>query len=170
MNPKSLFLALLCTVACAGTRHTAPTTLSNEALPLPVMAHDEVAVDDGPPGITGWVPAIFSNLWDILSMDLGSDYGAGVHVQATNLARIGIGEYADFGLLGIESDVFKCRWHCPLKVERSDHTHEYDSAVWDVGVHFGVGIGGYVMVHTAEIVDWVSVVIGFGYWSLKGDF
>jgi len=168
MNPKSLVLALLCTAGCAVTPPAA--TPPAGSLPLPVIAQDEVVVDEGPPGIAGWIPAIFHNLWDVLSIDLGSNYGAGVHVQATNLARIGIGEYADFGLLGVEGDIFQGRWHCPLKVEQDDGSSHYDSAVWDVGVHFGIGFGGYVMVHTAEIVDWVSVVVGFGYWSLKGEF
>ena len=162
MKSKLLCMALLCTAGCAGTMQ-APPMIHGEA---PALA---VQDDGGPPGIQGWIPGIFDDLWDILSINLGSGYGAGAHVQATNLARIGIGEYADFGLLGVESDIFYGEWHNPVMLENEEGEQAYSSDVWDIGVRAGVGIGGHVTVHTWQIIDFVSSVIGFGYWSLDDD-
>ena len=165
---KLLCMALLCTaVGCAGTKE-APLNYSAEAPSLPAIAAQDGEKEA--PGIQGWIPAIFSNLWDVLSINIGTGYGAGAHVQLTNLARVGIGEYADFGLIGVESDVFYGEWHNPLYLEGEDGEHIYSQDVWDIGARFGIGFGGYFMIHTAEIVDWVSTVIGFGYWSLNEDW
>jgi hypothetical protein len=163
MKSKLLCMALLCTAGCAGTMQAPPTMIHGEA---PALA---VQDEGGPPGIQGWIPGIFDDAWDILSINLGSGYGAGVHLQATNLLRVGIGEYADFGLLGLESDVFYGHWHCPLYLENEEGEEVYMSQVWDFGARFGVGIGGHVTVHTWQILDFVSSVIGFGYWSLDND-
>ncbi len=163
MNAKLLCMALLCTAGCAGTM-TAPPTIHGEA---PALA---VQDDEGPPGIQGWIPGIFDDMWDTLSINIGSGYGAGAHVKLTNLARIGIGDYADFGLLGIERDVFYGEWHNPIYTGNDDDPDAYGGAsLWDIGAKFGVGWGGHVTIHTWEVVDLISSIIGFGYWSIDGD-
>jgi len=162
MNAKLLCMALLCTAGCAGTM-TAPPSIHGEA---PALA---VQDDGGPPGIQGWIPGIFDDAWETLSINLGAGYGAGAHVQLTNLARVGIGEYADFGLLGIESGIFYGEWNCPLYLEDEEGGMSYHSDVWDIGARFGVGWGGHVTIHTWEVIDLISSIVGFGYWSLDGD-
>ncbi len=162
MNSKLLCMALLCTVGCAGTMN-APPVISAEA---PALAVQE---DGGSSGFQGWIPGIFDDAWDILSMNIGSGYGAGVHVQATNILRLGIGEYADFGVLGIESEIFEGTWNCPLYLEDETGERAYHERVWDIGVKFGVGWGGHVTVHTWDIFDFVSSIIGGGFWSLDDD-
>jgi len=163
MNVKLLCMALLCTVGCAGTKNAPPTMIHSEA---PAFA---VQDEEGAPGIQGWIPGIFDDLWDTISINIGSGYGAGAHVQLTNLARIGIGEYADFGLLGVEADVFYGNWHCPVELENEEGESAYSHDVWDIGTRFGVGVGAHFTLHTQQVLDLVTSIIGFGYWSWNGD-
>lgn len=163
MKSKLLCMALLCTAGCAGTMQATPT-IHGEA---PALAVQDAKA--GPPGIQGWIPGIFDDMWDTVSVNIGTGYGAGAHIQITNLARVGIGDYADFGLVGVGSGIFHGNWVNPFHVADANGKEAYSSTIWDAGARVGVGFGAYLTLHTWQVVDLVSSIVGFGYWSLDED-
>ena len=154
---KLLCLALLCTAGCAGTNKT--TMMHGEALTPEAAAM--VAEDGGPPGIQGWIPGIFDDMWDTVSINVGTGYGAGAHFALTNLLRVGVGEYADFGVIGVERGIFEGNWDNPIQLTNDSGEAVYDLAVWDLSAKFGVGWGMHFAVHTAQVFDLFSSVVGF---------
>lgn len=154
---RLLCVALLCAVGCAGT-NTATTTSPLVEPVAPAMHHG------GDGGIENWIPNIFADLWETMSLHLGDEYGWGLHVQATDLFQVGIFDYSDFSVLGVESDIFHGEWACPF-TEREDWRDGFDfSAKVGLG-DFGLGFRARLW----EFVDLLSTIVGFGYWSLDGD-
>ncbi|MHC5209811.1 MAG: hypothetical protein ACYTG2_03740 [Planctomycetota bacterium] len=146
---KRLFcVALLCAVGCSSAAVVEPTPLNGD--------HEGV-------GIQKWIPGAFDDLWEVMDARIGLDYGFGGHVKLTDLARIGIFDHSDFSLVGIERDIFYGEWNFP------DLQAWNNNGSWDLGVKFGVGLGMEGTLHTWELIDFFSSVIGFGYWSLDDD-
>ena len=163
--------SLLFAVGCASVESTQAPVTGELENPVMVADHHEGG-DDDLIGIQKWIPGIFSDLFDILEADIGGDYGFGAHLYFTNFARVGLFDYADFGLVGIESSIFEGEYVNPLvdnrwKRESVDLWEE--APILDLRARFGIGVGVYVGLYTWEIVDFVSSVVGFGYWSLDED-
>lgn len=146
---RFLCVALLCAVGCS----SAPT------------ASEPVTLDDHnkETGIQVWIPGFFADLWETVDARIGMDYGFGAHLKVTDLARIGILDYSDFSLIGIESGIFKGHWQFP----NMDPTAAQHS--WDLSAKVAVGLGAEATLHTWEVVDALSSLVGFGYWSLDND-
>jgi len=151
-----LCVALLCAAGCAGTE----TVATSSPLVEPVAP---VVEDEGEGGIQEWIPNIFADLWETLYVNIGADYGWGVHVQATDLIQIGIFDYSDFNVLGVDKGIFYGEWTCPF-TERDDWRDGLDLSA-ELGVGFGMGFRARLW----EFVDLLSTIVGFGYWSLDGD-
>ena len=139
---RLLCVALLCAVGCS----SAPTA--------------EPAKDGT---IRNWIPGIFADVWDTFEARVGVDYGFGAHMKFTNLARVGIFDYSDFSLLGFDSGVFNGDYVFP------DFNPTHPGGAWDLSAKVGVGFGAEATLHTWEIVDLASSIIGLGYWSLEND-
>ena len=43
------------------------------------------------------------------------------------------------------------------------------NAILDMSAKFGMGFGAGFTLHTWELIDTLSTIVGFGYWSLDGD-
>ena len=155
------FVAMGLLVVAAGCANTAHLPVAAEAAPAPVVAVDDHEGDDDAIGIQTWIPGIFYDLYDIFDADIGSGYGFGAHIHATELARVGIFDHADFSLLGIDKGIFMGEYTVPPMNQKEE--------VWVLGAKFGVGFGAGFSADIWEMIDFVSSVVGFGYWSLDED-
>ncbi|RKY17986.1 MAG: hypothetical protein DRQ55_14475 [Planctomycetota bacterium] len=162
---------LLFAVGCASVENSQPPVML-ELDSAEASAQEHVDDPTKPHGIQTWIPGIFSNLFDIFDADIGGDYGFGVHLYATNFARVGLFDYADFGVVGIESSIFEGEYVNPLVDERwsRDSDDRWDEApILDLRARFGIGVGVYFGFYTWEVFDFASSIVGFGYWSLDDD-
>jgi len=112
-------------------------------------------------GIQNWIPGIFADLYETVDANVGLDYGFGAHAKATELARVGVFDYSDFSVLGFDKEIFHGQWNFPKM--------DQPGSVWDLSATLGVGLGASATVHTWEVLDLISSIIGFGYWSLDED-
>ena len=145
---RLLCIALLSAVGCTSVP-TAP-----EAAAAPAAKEHSWQV---------WIPGFFADLWETVDARIAMDYGFGAHVKFTDLARLGIFDYSDFSLVGIESGIFKGEYHFP----NMDPTTKNGS--WDLSMKLGMGLGAEATLHTWEVVDALSSLVGLGYWSLNDD-
>jgi hypothetical protein len=147
---RLLSVALLCVVAagCATTPVARP------------VATDEM---QGGTGIQDWIPASFADLWETVDARIGMDYGFGAHLKLTDLARIGILDYSDFSLVGIDKGIFHGHYAFPnmMAWERNGS--------WDLSAKLGVGLGAEATLHTWEVVDFASTLLTLNYWSFNND-
>jgi hypothetical protein len=156
---KRLFcVALLCAVGCTSVPVAEPAPAVVD--PAPVVA---VNGDHNEPGLARWIPGIFADLWEVLDARIGLDYGLGAHLKFTDLARIGIFDYSDFSLIGVDSEIFHGEYTFP------DMAAWTKNGSWDFSAAFGVGLGAEFAFHTWEFFDFVSSIVGLGYWSLNDD-
>jgi hypothetical protein len=139
---RLLCVALLCAVGCS----SAPTA--------------EPAKDGT---IRNWIPGIFADLYDTVDARIGLDYGFGAWVKFTDLAHVGIFDYSNFGFFGFDSGIFHGRYELP----NMDPTSKNGS--WDLSGKIGVGLGAEATLHTWEVFDLASSIVGLGYWSLNDD-
>jgi len=146
MRVLPLCVVLLCAVGCS-------------SVPAPEAPAPETAVVEDS-GIQVWIPNFFADLWETFDANIGLDYQMGAHIKFTELARIGIFDYSDFTLLGVDKGIFYGEWNFQ-EPERGHY--------WDLSGTIGVGAGASATLHTWEVLDAVSSLIGFGYWSLDGD-
>ena len=144
---RLLCVALLSAVGC--------TSVPTSAEP-PVAAPKEH-------GIQVWVPGFFADLWETFDARIAMDYGFGAHLKFTDLARIGIFDYSDFSLLGIDRDIFYGRMHWPHR----EGWHMQTS--YDLAVKVGVGLGAEAAIHPYEIVDWLCWTFTAGYYRPSTD-
>lgn len=149
-------IGLLVVTGCAST-NSLPVEAS--AAPAPVVAVDEGG--DDLVGIQTWIPGIFYDLFEIFDADIGAGYGFGMHAQLTELARIGVFDHADFSVLGIDKGIFNGEYTVPPMNQKEN--------VWVVSAKFGIGFGMGFQADIWEVVDFVSSVVGFGYWSFDED-
>ena len=96
---RLLCVALLCAAGCASVPTSAPTSLPAGA---PPTALADSAKEHG---WQVWIPHFFADLWETFDARIGMDYGFGAHIKLTDLARLGIFDYSDFTLIGVESDI-----------------------------------------------------------------
>ena len=141
-------VALLCAVGCSSAPAVEPVPLNDE--------HHRG-------GIQEWVPGAFEDLWEVMDGRIGIDYGFGGSIKLTDLARIGIFDESQFSLFGVESDVFYGECHFP------DLRAWNKNGSWDLSFRFGIGLGMEASLHTWEMLDFFSSVLGFGYYSLNDD-
>jgi hypothetical protein len=155
---RVLCVALLCAAGCASVPTSAPAT-------VPVDAPSAAVMQDGGKerGWQVWIPHFFADLWEIFDARIGMDYGFGAHIKVTDLARLGIFDYSDFSLIGVESDIFKGGYHFP----NMDPTTKNGS--WDLAIKLGVGLGAEASLHTWEIIDCLCTLVTAGYWSPNMD-
>lgn len=113
--------------------------------------------------IRNWIPGIFADLYETVDGHIGMDYGFGAHLKLTDLARIGIFDYSDFTLVGLESGIFHGHYNFP------DMDPRGKNGSWDLTAKLGVGLGASAAIHTWEVVDLLSSIVGLGYWSLNED-
>jgi len=153
---RLLCVALLCAVGCASVPTSAPTSLPAGAPPTALAEGKEH-------GIQVWIPNFFADLWEIFDARIGMDYGFGAHIKLTDLARLGIFDYSDFTLIGVESDIFKGGYHFPnLEAWNKNGS-------WDLSIKLGVGLGAEATIHTWEIIDAISTLVTLDYASFNGD-
>jgi hypothetical protein len=146
---KRLFCValLLCAVGCSSTPAIEPA---------PQEAPQEK-------GWRNWIPGAFADLWEVMDARIGIDYGFGAHVKLTDLARIGIFDYSDFSLVGVESGIFHGHYNFPnLEAWKKNGS-------WDLGIKLGVGLGVEASLHTWEFIDFLSSAVCLGYWSFNDD-
>ena len=151
-------IGLLVATGCAGT---ANLPVEAATAPMPVVAVDHHDGVDDMVGIQTWIPGIFADLWEIFDADIGAGYGFGAHIHATELARLGIFDHSDFSLLGIDKGIFNGEYTLPPMNQKEE--------VWVLGAKFGVGFGAGFSADIWEMIDFVSSVVGFGYWSFDED-
>src|SRR5690242_15754660 len=96
---RLLSVALLCAVGCSSVPAT-PTTKA------PAAGEKEH-------GLQVWVPNFFADLWETFDARIGMDYGFGAHIKLTDLAKIGIFDYSDFSLIGVDKGIFHGQWAFP---------------------------------------------------------
>jgi hypothetical protein len=145
---KRLFcVALLCAVGCTSVPTSEPAPLNGDD------AH----------GIREWIPGACADLWETMDARIGLDYGFGAHIKITDLARIGIFDYSDFSLVGVDRGIFYGNWNFP------DMKAWNNNGSWDFAFKFGIGLGMEGSLHTWELIDFFSSVVGLGYWSLDDD-
>jgi hypothetical protein len=149
---RFLCIALLSAVGC-----TSVPTASAPAAPAPA------ALAAKEHGLQVWVPNFFADLWETVDARVGTDYGFGAAIKLTDLARVGIFDYSDFTLFGIESDIFKGQFHFPNLAAWEKNWS------WDLSAKLGVGFGAEASIHTWEIIDAVSSLVGLGFWSFNDD-
>ena len=155
---RLLCVALLCAVGCASAPTSAPVSLPAGA-PPPAYA-DGGAKEHG---WQVWIPHFFADLWECFDARIGMDYGFGAHIKLTDLARLGIFDYSDFSLIGVESDIFKGGYHFPNLAAWNKN------GSWDLSVKIGVGLGAEATIHTWEIIDAISTLVTLDYYSFNGD-
>jgi hypothetical protein len=149
---RFLCIALLSAVGC-----TSVPTASEPAAPAPTAPAAKEH------GLQVWIPNFFADLWETVDARIGMDYGFGAAVKLTDLARIGIFDYSDFALIGIEADIFKGEYHFPNLAAWQKN------GSWDLSAKLGVGLGAEAHIHTWEIVDAVSSLVCLGFWSFNDD-
>lgn len=150
---------LLGAVGCSAVPEAGPAAPPAAAAVAPVVVQEEFHEE----GWQAWIPGIFTNLWDTFDARIGMDYGFGAHLKLTDLARIGIFDYSDFSLLGIDRDIFYGRMHWPHR----EGWHVQTS--YDLAVKVGVGLGAEAAIHPYEIVDWLCWTFTAGYYSPSTD-
>jgi len=146
---RLLSVALLCAVAagCA----SAPVA-------QPVAGNDAHAK-----GIQNWIPASFADLWEIGDARIGIDYGFGASLKLTDLFRLGIIDYSEFSVLGVDKGIFHGEYAIPnLKAWERNGS-------WDLSAKIGVGLGAEATLHTWEVVDFASTLLTLNYWSFNDD-
>ncbi|GJM22492.1 MAG: hypothetical protein DHS20C15_24070 [Planctomycetota bacterium] len=153
-------IGLLVATGCAST---ATLPVEAEAPAAPIIALEDGADGGGgdPPGIQGWIPGFFADLWQVFDANIGTGYGFGMHLHATELARLGIFDYSDFSLLGIDKGIFYGEYTVPPMDQKEE--------VWVLGAKFGIGFGMEFSADLWEFVDFASSLVGFGYWSFDND-
>lgn len=112
-------------------------------------------------GIQDWIPGIFADLYETVDANIGLDYGFGAHYKLTELLRVGILDYSDFSVLGLDKEIFYGKWNFPKMNQ--------PGSVWDLSATLGVGLGASATIHSWEVLDLLSSIIGFGYWSIDKD-
>lgn len=167
---RILCATLLLAAGCASVGSTQPPA-SGEPILTPAVV-DEAAPAAASTDIRDWIPGIFSDLWDTVDADFGGDFGFGAHLYFTNFARVGIFDYQDFGLVGIESSIFHGKYVDPRydtrwKRESIDYCNQ--GPALDLRARFGVGVGGSLELRTWEVLDLVTSIVGVGYWSMDND-
>ncbi|HTE05703.1 MAG TPA: hypothetical protein VK824_05855 [Planctomycetota bacterium] len=147
---RLLSVALLCAVAagCAAAPVAKP------------VAGPETAKGYG---IQAWIPATFADLYETVDARIGLDYGFGAHLKVTDLARIGILDYSEFSLIGVDKDIFYGEYHFP------DLAAWKKNGSWDLSAKVGVGLGAEATLHTWEVVDFASTLLTLNYWSFNND-
>jgi hypothetical protein len=147
-------VVLLCAVGCSAVPAAPPAAPTVEPTATAVVNGDHATT-----GWQAWIPGIFTNLWDTFDARIGMDYGFGAHVKVTDLARIGIFDYSDFSLLGVDRDIFYGEWHWPHR----EGWHVQTS--YDLAFKVGLGLGAEASLHTYELVDWLCWTVTLGYYS-----
>jgi hypothetical protein len=110
-----------------------------------------------------WIPNFFADLWETVDARIGIDYGFGAKLKLTDLARIGIFDYSDFTFFGLESGIFHGNYQFPNMAAWSKN------GSWDLSIKLGMGLGAEATIHTWEIVDAVTSLVGLGFWSINDD-
>ena len=149
---RFLCVALLCAVGCTSVPTASAPTASLPAAPA-AKEH----------GIQVWIPNFFADLWESFDARIGMDYGFGAHIKVTDLARIGIFDYSDFSLLGVDKGIFKWEYSVP------DLQAWHKNNSWDLSVKVGVGLGAEATLHTWELIDAISTLVTLDYYSFNGD-
>jgi hypothetical protein len=144
---RQFCIALLCAVGCTSAPVVEPAPLNGE--------HEH--------GLQTWIPGAFADFWEVMDARIGLDYGFGAHIKLTDLARIGIFDYSDFSLVGVESGIFYGQYAFP------DLTAWNNNGSWDLAFKLGVGLGMEASLHTWEFVDFLSSLVCLGYWSFDDD-
>lgn len=146
---RLLSVALLCAVAvgCATTPVAQP------------VAGSEAQAK----GIQNWIPASFADLWEIGDANIGTGYGFGASVKVTDLARIGIIDYSEFSVLGVDKGIFHLEYALP------DMAAWKNNGSWDLSAKIGIGLGADATLHTWEVVDFASTLLTLNYWSFDDD-
>jgi hypothetical protein len=142
---RLLSVALLCAVAagCA----TAP------------VAKPVAGPDANGRGIQNWIPASCADLWETFHAHIGLDYGFGASLKVTDLARIGIFDYSEFSLIGVDKGIFHGEYNFPnLEAWKKNGS-------WDLSAKIGVGLGAEATLHTWEVVDFVATFVTLNYFS-----
>ncbi len=146
---RLLSVALLCAVAagCASAPVAQPVAGGN------AQGH----------GIQSWIPASFADLWETVDARIGIDYGFGAHLKVTDLARIGILDYSEFSLLGVDKGIFYGDYALPnMEAWKNNGS-------WDLSAKIGVGLGAEATLHTWEVVDFASTLLTLNYFSFDDD-
>ena len=154
-------VALLCAVGCSAVPGAAPA--APPAAPTVAQVVAQEAPTPHEEGWQAWIPGIFTNLWDTFDARIGMDYGFGAHLKLTDLARIGIFDYSDFSLFGIDQDLFYGETHWPHR----EGWHMQTS--YDLAFKVGIGLGAEAALHPYEIVDWLCWTFTAGYYSPSTD-
>jgi len=145
---RFLCVALLCAVGCTSV----PTAPSPTA---PVAGKEH--------GLQVWVPNFFADLWEVADARIAMDYGFGAQFKLTDLARIGIFDYSEFSLIGVDKGIFKGEYAFP------DLRAWNNNGSWDLSAKFGMGLGAEFALHTWEVVDFFSSLVCLGFWSFDDD-
>jgi len=159
---RCLCIALLCAVGC-----TSVPTASAPPTSAPTVVATAERAPTAPPakehGLQVWIPNFFADLWEIFDARIGMDYGFGARLKLTDLARIGIFDYSDFSLFGIESGIFHGNYQFPNLAAWTKN------GSWDFSAKIGVGLGVEATIHTWEIVDAISSLVCLGFWTFNDD-
>jgi hypothetical protein len=114
-------------------------------------------------GWRDWIPATFADIYQTLDARIGMDYGFGANLKVTDLARIGIFDYSEFSLIGVDKGIFHGQYQFPnIKAWENNGS-------WDLALKIGVGLGAEASLHTWEIIDAISTFVTLNYWSFDGD-
>jgi hypothetical protein len=114
-------------------------------------------------GIQDWIPATFADIYETVDGRIGIDYGFGAHLKLTDLARIGIFDYSEFSLIGVDKGIFHGQYQFP------DLQAWNNNGSWDLGAKIGVGLGAEAHLHTWEVIDAISTLVTLNYWSFDND-
>lgn len=164
MSRALLGVSLLLCVGCAGVQTVQP--MADSSLPTTSVAFADEE-EDHDKNFLNWIPNIFYDLWDTIDADIGAGYGFGMHLKVTNFLRVGVFDYSDFGVLGVEREIWEGVWIPPW--EPADAEPGDLDAILDLSAQFGIGFGAGFTLHTWQVVDLLSTIVGFGYWSLEND-
>ncbi len=143
-----LCVALLCAVGCASVPSATTNTMTLEEQRM---------------GIQYWIPETFEDLWDTVDANIGMDYGFGGHIKLTDLARLGIFDYADISVLGFDSGIFDGTFEAP------DLAAWKNNGAWDLSGTIGVGLGAMARLNTWEVFDLASTLLTLNYFSFDRD-
>jgi hypothetical protein len=152
---RFLCVALLCAVGCTSVPTNSAPAASPTTAPAAAAAKEH--------GWQVWIPAFFADLWESFDARIGMDYGFGAHLKVTDLARIGIFDYSDFSLIGVDKGIFKGEYAFP------DLRAWNKNGSWDLSVKVGVGLGAEATLHTEELIDAITTLVTLDYWSLNDD-
>ena len=116
-------------------------------------------------GIQYWIPETIDDICDVMDANIGLDYGFGAHIKFTDLARIGIFDYADFALIGFDSQIFD-------GVYAGVNMAAWSPAglnSWQLQGKIGAGLGAMLMLDPWEFVDLISTFVTLNYFSFDDD-